>query len=837
MMRTKDAIHQELAIEQGRLAELERAREEARAKIELLRSELTAAQRTTSRSLSLSFGVQCKAPDSPADKVSLFRSLFRGRLDVFPTRFVSKKTGNPGYAPACANKWEPGLCLLKSGGKCGDCANQAFIPIDDQVVTDHLKGRHVIGCYPLLEDETCWFLAVDFDKNSWKEDVTAFAETSRSLSLPVAIERSRSGNGAHAWLFFTAPVSANLARRLGCYLITETMARRHELSMKSYDRLFPNQDTMPRGGFGNLIALPLQYEPRQQGNSAFIDERFEPYADQWAFLASVQRIEPDAVERIAQEATRTGQVIGVRFAEIIDDQEDLAPWARTQSRPNSAPLTLGLLPSVVRGVLAQRIYIEKSGLPPVLLNQLKRLAAFQNPEFYKKQRMRLSTATTPRVITCADEHSLHISLPRACAGAATQLLNEHRISLKIEDERQLGSPLELEFNGDLTRAQSEAACALLEHDTGMFVGPPGIGKTVLGTYLVAKRARSTLIVVHRRPLLAQWVAQLAMFLGIDEKRIGRVGAGQRKPNGRLDVAMIQSLVHQGKVVDLVSGYGHVIVDECHHLPAISFERVLSEVKARYVTGLTATPQRRDGHHPISEMQLGPIRFRVHARSQAESRPFSHKLIVRETEFRLAADQSNIGIQEIYRAMANNAARNTAILNDVIAAIQEGRSPILLTERKDHLEYFAEHLRGFARHVIVLRGGMTAKARNRAVEQLGSIPDTAERLVLATGRYIGEGFDDARLDTLFLASPISWKGTLIQYSGRLHRHHRAKTEVRVYDYVDRQIPMMLRMFEKRLATYRAIGYARGEAPLGLAEPAEERTVEYDQEALRHFQMDL
>jgi superfamily II DNA or RNA helicase len=837
MTRTKDAIHQELVLEQAKFAELERAREEGRTKIELLRSELIAAQKTTSRPLSFSIGVQCKAPETPADKVGLFRSLFRGRLDVFPTRFVSKKTGKPGYAPACANKWEPGLCLLKSGGKCGDCANQAFIPIDDQVVTDHLKGRHVIGCYPLLEDETCWFLAVDFDKNSWKEDVKAFAETSRSLSVPVAIERSRSGDGAHAWFFFTAPVSANIARRMGCYLITETMARRHELSMKSYDRLFPNQDTMPRGGFGNLIALPLQHEPRQQGNSAFIDERFEPYADQWAFLASVQRIEPGTVDNIAQEATTNGQVIGVRFAEISDEQEDLAPWTPSQSRPNSVPLSCGLLPSAVRGVLAQRLYIEKSGLPPVLLNQLKRLAAFQNPEFYKKQRMRLSTATTPRVITCADEHSLHISLPRGCAAAATQLLGKHRISLKIEDERQLGSPLELEFNGDLTRAQSEAAHALLDHDTGMFVGPPGIGKTVLGTYLVAKRARSTLIVVHRRPLLAQWVAQLAMFLGIDEKRIGRVGAGQRKPNGRLDVAMIQSLVHQDKVDDIVSGYGHVIVDECHHLPAISFERVLSEVKARYVTGLTATPQRRDGHHPISEMQLGPIRFRVDARSQATSRPFSHKLIVRETEFRLAADHSNIGIQEIYRAMANNAARNTVILNDVIAAIQEGRSPILLTERKDHLEYFAEHLRGFARHLIVLRGGMTAKSRNRAVEQLASIPDTAERLVLATGRYVGEGFDDARLDTLFLAMPISWKGTLIQYSGRLHRHHRAKTEVRVYDYVDRQIPMLLRMFEKRLATYRAIGYARGEAPLGLAEAAEERTVEYDQEALRHFEIDL
>jgi superfamily II DNA or RNA helicase len=836
MMLTRDAILQELAAEQARLAELERQREQAQAKVESIRAQLAASPATIPLSLPLSPAATGKAPDTPADRVKLFRSLFLGRTDIFPTRFVSKKTGNPGYAPACANKWKPGLCALKAGGKCGDCVNQAFVPVDDHVVIDHLRGRHVIGCYPLLEDETCWFLAVDFDKSSWKDDVAAFAETSRLLGVPAAIERSRSGNGAHAWFFFTAPVSANIARQMGCYLITETMTRRHELSMKSYDRLFPNQDTMPRGGFGNLIALPLQYEPRHQGNSVFVDEHFKPYADQWALLASVQRIEPSTAAMIAQEATRTGRVIGVRFAEILDDQEESAPWARSQPALKSARTIIGPLPSVVRGVLAQRVYIEKAGLPASLLNQLKRLAAFQNPEFYKKQRMRLSTATTPRVITCAIEHAQYISLPRGCVNAATQLFGEQHVALKIEDERQFGSPLEVEFKGDLTDAQHDAAQALLAHDTGMFVGPPGIGKTVLGTYLIGKRRRSTLIIVHRKPLLEQWVAQLAIFLGVNEKQIGRIGGGKRNPNGCLDVAMIQSLAHRDKVDDLVGGYGHVVVDECHHLPAISFERVLSEVKARYVAGLTATPQRRDGHHPIAEMQLGPVRFRIDAKSQAAHRPFRHKLVVRETEFHWSTDSSNVGIQEIYRAIANDAARNSDILNDVISAIQEGRSPILLTERKDHLEFFAARLRGFVRHLIVLQGGMTTRARNRSVEQLASIPDAAERLVLATGRYIGEGFDDARLDTLFLAMPISWRGTLIQYSGRLHRRHPAKTEVRIYDYVDRHVPVLLRMFEKRLATYRAIGYARGEAPLGLAEPAEERTVEYDPEALRHFEAD-
>lgn len=377
---------------------------------------------------------------------------------------------------------------------------------------------------------------------------------------------------------------------------------------------------------------------------------------------------------------------------------------------------------------------------------------------------------------------------------------------------------------------------LLLHDTGVFVGPPGIGKTVLGTHLIASRACNTLILVHRKPLLEQWVAQLAMFLDIDEKKVVRIGGRDRKHNGTLDVAMIQSLVKRDDVDELVTQYGHVIVDECHHVSATSFEKVVSEIKARYITGLTATPQRRDGRHPIGEMQLGPIRFKVDAKTQSAQRPFIQKLVVRETGFQQPKGTKD-SIQELYAALASDLARNTSIVNDVIGAITEGRSPILLTERKDHLEYLADRLHAFVRHLIVLRGGMTVRARKRTIEQLANIQHTEQRLVLATGRYIGEGFDDARLDTLFLAMPISWKGTLIQYCGRLHRHCPGKTEVRVYDYVDQHSPMLMRMFEKRLATYRAIGYARGEAPLGFREPAEELTFEYDQEALRHFESDV
>lgn len=830
MTRSRHDILRELEAAGSSLAGVERTCGELKARIAALQLELAALSPMSNPNPAPPLGTS--APQTPADKVRLFQSLFRGRADVFPLRFVSKKTGRGGYAPACSNKWLPDLCLLKSGGKCSDCTDQAFIPVSEQLIVEHLQGRHVMGVYPLLADESCWFLAVDFDKRAWQEDVAAFAETCRSARIPVAIERSRSGNGAHAWFFFTAPVSATIARRMGCSLITETMDRRHELSMESYDRLFPNQDTMPRGGFGNLIALPLQHEARQQGNSVFVDDGFKPFADQWAFLASVQRIQPTDVEAVAQEAARTGQVIGLRIADT--DEEGLTPWARPPSgRIHVQPVT-GPIPSKVKAVLAQRLYVEKMGLPPPLLNQLKRIAAFQNPEFYKKQRMRLSTAMTPRVISCAEELQSHISLPRGCAPDVAALLSQHQIALLLDDKRQAGSSLHAAFKGELTAVQKKAAEALLEHDTGIFVAPPGIGKTVLGTHLISKRACNTLVLVHRKPLLEQWKAQLAMFLDVEEQDIGQIGGGQRKPNGRIDVAMMQSLVRKEGVDDLVSTYGHVIVDECHHVPAFSFERVLSEVKARYIVGLTATPQRRDGRQAITEMQLGPIRYRVDAKSQAAHRPFEHKLIVRQTEFRIPAERTSSGIQDVYRVLADDAARNQRIIDDIIAVLQEGRSPLLLTERKDHLDYFAEKLGSLVRHLIVLKGGTSRKERRQTLEQLASIPDASERVVLATGRYVGEGFDDARLDTLFLAMPVSWKGTLIQYAGRLHRHHPRKAEVRIYDYVDREVPMLLRMFERRLTTYRAIGYARGEAPLGLAEPpAAELTIEYDEEALRHF----
>ena len=614
-------LAEQIAQEEQRILEIHAELEHRRALVSSFKEQLTGIRPNADGPVALDEGATSATTTlSSEEKVRLFRSLFRGREDVFARRWESRRTGKAGYSPACANEWDPVLCGKaripgsSRRANCLECCEHAFFRVTDAEIEKHLKGFHIMGVYPLLSDETCWFLAADFDDGTWQEDVTSFREACQSHDVAVAIERSRSGNGAHAWLFFSEPVPSSLARNLGCFLITESMARRHQLSMSSYDRLFPNQDTLPKGGFGNLIALPLQREARARGNSVFVDASFTPYADQWAFLSNIQRIALNRIQEIVREAGRGGQVMGLQMVDS-EEESDSSPWKRPPSGYAERVSINETLPREVHAVISQRLFLERNGLPSPLLNQIKRLAAFQNPEFYKKQGMRLSTALTPRVIACAEELSEHIALPRGCWPNVEALLNEYGIALSVDDKREEGAALDCSFTGTLTSSQERAAKALLAHDIGVLVAPPGTGKTVVGIFLITMRHRSTLVLVHRKPLLDQWVAQLALFLGKEPKEIGQIGSGKNRPTGEVDVAMIQSLVRLGRVADLVAGYGHIIVDECHHVPAVSFERVLSEAKAKFITGLTATPRRRDGQQPILHMQLGPVRFAVDSRNK------------------------------------------------------------------------------------------------------------------------------------------------------------------------------------------------------------------------------
>jgi hypothetical protein len=656
---------------------------------------------------------------SPEAKIRLFRELFRGRDDVYAVRWESPD-GRKGYSPKSDRDWKAWYAARPEERQKVDCETRKHVPLTDEVIRAHLQGEVTVGVYPLLRDESCWLLAADFDKTTWQEDCRAFLESCSEWNIPAALERSRSGRGGHVWIFFENVISAFLARKLGCALLTRAMERRHQIGLDSYDRLFPNQDTMPKGGFGNLIALPLQKIPREAGNSVFLDSRFEPWSDQWAFLASVKRISASAVEAVVAEVLRKGDLIGVRTA-TTDDEDEPDPWTLPPSRKGGSSHRIpGPFPTAVDIIRSNLIYVDKAGLPPAMLNRLLRIAAFQNPEFYKAQSMRLSTYGKPRVIFCGEDVSGYIALPRGCLADLTAVLESHSIKPNVRDERYSGPAVNLDFHGTLRDKQTQAVQAIIAHDEGIVCAPTAFGKTAVAAWLIANRNVSTLILVHRQQLLDQWRERLAMFLELPIDQIGHIGGGSTKRSGRLDVAVIQSLYHDHVVKDLVSEYGHVVVDECHHLSAVTFEKVLREVKAKYVVGLTATPARKDGHHPIIYMQCGPIRYRISARTMTESTPFEHIVIPRTTDFRMSEDIDGITIQDVYSGLVGSDARNQLIAADLTRAVLSGRSPLLLTGRTEHLAVFAEKLTGLVKNILILKGGLGRKQRRALAKQLASI---------------------------------------------------------------------------------------------------------------------
>lgn len=749
----------------------------------------------------------------PEEKIACFRSLFRGRTDVYPLRFESKRTGRAGYSPACSNEWVRGVCE-KPRIKCSNCPHQDWIPVTDRLIRWHLSGKDssgqpfVMGVYPMLLDESCQFIAIDLDGDGWQHDVRALSDVVRGLDLPVALERSRSGNGAHLWFFFEQAIAAAQARRFGAHLLTEAMDERPEMGLDSYDRMFPNQDTLPRGGFGNLIALPLQKAARDAGHSSFLDDSLVPFKDQWHFLGQIQRIGCDRISEIATLAERANRVVPIRMPP--SDEFALTPWKAPPSRRTADIIIDPPLTEKLAIVFSDKLYIPKTKLPAALRNRILHLAAFQNPEFYKAQAMRLPTYGKPRIIACAEAHPEHIALPRGCLDVLKALLRKHKVRYRIKDLRVSGEPLQVAFQGELRPDQISAAKALLPHENGVLAATTAFGKTVLAAWMIAERGVNTLILMHRQQLMVQWAERLAQFLDFPEKSIGRLGGGRRKLRGQIDVALIQSMVRKDVVDDRIADYGHLIIDECHHLSAQSFERAVSRAKAKYVLGLSATIERKDGHHPIIFMQCGPIRHRVNAKDQANARPFRHEVIVRPTGFRAAhdpGDDARMEYQRLCQSLMQDDARNRMIVADAMAAVDDGRAPLVLTERTEHLEILSGLFAAAQVSVVCLRGAMGKTRLAEALAKLsGSESGERPEVVLATGRFVGEGFDDSRLDTLFVTMPVSWRGTVAQYAGRLHRLHASKRVVRIYDYADLNEAMLERMFDKRCAGYEGVGYS-------------------------------
>ena len=757
------------------------------------------------------------------EKVEQFRSLFKGREDVFAKRWYSKASGKGGYQPVCQNEWNRQLCD-KRKFKCAECPNRQFTALTDKDIYRHLEGkdtdgRDVIGLYVLNEDNTCNLLCTDFDdkncEHGYQEDVIAFVDVCKSWGVPCSIERSRSGNGAHVWIFFEAPVLAVKARRLGNAILTEAMNRDGRISFKSYDRFFPNQDTLQEGGLGNLVALPLQGNARKNGNSVFVNEYFEPFRDQWEYLLNISKLSAFALEEILKQTAN------------IMPLGDLSKTS--ESKPWEVPVTAKIEKSdfsfEVVITRSNMLYIPLNLLSSKVLNHLRRIASFRNPEFYSKQALRLSTYQTPRIISCADLTEEFLALPRGCEDAVTTLLKEKNVAYRFEDKTNHGRPISVHFNGELRENQQKAVNTLAMNNTGVLSATTAFGKTVAAIGLIARHSVNTLILVHTKALLDQWVKRLEQFLVIDDvpviekgkhkknlSSIGTLSSTGNRLHGIIDIALMQSCISDGEVKPFVKDYGLVIADECHHISAVNFEQILKAVNARYVYGLTATPIRKDGHQPIIFMQCGPIRYNADAKAQMQSQTFQRLLVPRFTPFRPISGEdlsfTKVSQQlaaKVSQQLAEDEYRNLFIVKDVIEALKEGRSPIILTNRTVHVEILADLLKPHCPNVITLVGSESTKEKRQKMEQLQSIPSTEPIVIVATGKYVGEGFDYARLDTLFLVSPVAWKGIVAQYAGRLHREFEGKQDVQIYDYIDIRVPVCESMYRKRLKGYASIGY--------------------------------
>ena len=718
---------------------------------------------------------------SSEDKVLFFRQLFAGRDDVHALRWENDRTGRSGWVPAVA------------GGFRRHQSNRTYLPLTDEVITAHLTGRIHAGLYPLMPGDMCRVLACDFDGSAALLDALAYTKAARAFDIPTALEVSRSGSGAHVWMFFTDPVAATTARRIGAGLLREAIAMRGELDLSSYDRFFPAQDFLPSSGsIGNLIALPLQGTCRKRGTTVFVDlATMEPHEDQFAYLSRIERVTAKRATQLA-EAMRP-LTVGPAAGHL---------YRSGATRMHPPP------PLVIRARLGAALSLERSGLPPALLGSLKHAASLQNPEFYKREKRRLSTFNVPRFVRCYQEDLDWLHLPRGLHEVVEEMVAQAGSRLEVTDDRPEVAPRELTFTAQLSAAQQAALESIGRHELGVLEAPPGTGKTVIACALIAQTGLPALILVDRTALLDQWRAQVQKFLGV---KPGQLGGGRRCRSGLVDLASLQTLARHEDLGDVLSGYGLVVADECHHVPAATLERAVRQISARRWLGLTATPYRSDGLDQLIVMQCGPVRHRigVDASHSAPGGAIRREVVVHPTPFRFDsdADPSALGvIHEMYRGLVQDEDRNAAILQDVEDALRRGRHCLILTNRRAHVELLAESLRMSGHEPVELHGKLGAKARRAAVESLQVADNRPPLLAIATGSYVGEGFDCPALDTVFLVFPMKFKGRVVQYVGRILRPYPSKTSVEVHDYVDTRVPLLAYTYKQRCTGYESLGFS-------------------------------